>query len=67
MINHHLKRLQKIPGKNLLLACLLLAGILIIMYGYYQSSKIALYSGLIVTLGGVLTGIMSLLIRPVHR
>ena len=67
MINHHLKRLQKIPGKNLRLACLLLAGILIIMYGYYQSSTIALYSGLIVTLGGVLTGIMSLLIRPVHR
>ena len=46
------------------LASILLLGILILAVGYYQNSKVALYSGLIIILFGVINGVLKIVIHP---
>jgi len=46
------------------LASILLLGILILAVGYYQNSKVALYSGLIIILFGVINGVLKIIIHP---
>lgn len=47
-------------GRTIWYATILLLGVVVLGYGYYRSSTIALYAGAIITLAGVLTGIVSL-------
>jgi len=46
------------------LALILLVGILVIAYGYYQESKLVLYLGLTITLIGVISGVFRIVIHP---
>ena len=46
------------------LALILLVGILVIAYGYYQESKLVLYLGLAITLTGVIGGMLRIVIYP---
>ena len=46
------------------LAAVLLVGILVIAYGYYEESKLVLYLGLTITLIGVISGVFRIVIHP---
>lgn len=48
------------------LATVLLLGVLVIAYGYFQQSKAGLYVGLVLTAAGVLNGVIQIVIRG-HR
>jgi len=53
---------QERVGKGLIaMAAMLLPGIVIVTVGYVQPSSMALHVGLLITLAGVLTGILQLL------
>jgi len=54
---------QRVTSGQLGLAVVLLIGVLAIVYGCYHPSKMAVYAGLLLTVGGVITGI----IRTVAR
>jgi hypothetical protein len=53
-------RAHRVANADLFLAFVLLVGILVTGYGFFQASRIALYSGLFITIGGVLSGAMRL-------
>lgn len=56
-------RLPKRTATDVLISSIIiLVGVLSISYGYYQHSKIMLYTGLIITLAGVLIGLLFVLI-----
>jgi hypothetical protein len=50
-------------GAELSIAALLLVGILIVAYGYFQHTKVALYAGLLVTAVGVMLGVVRIVAR----
>ena len=58
--------LKPIPVETswIFLALILLVGILVIAYGYYQESKLMLYLGLTITLIGVISGVFRIVIHP---
>ena len=45
------------------MAAVLLAGVLLMCVGYFQHQPMALYAGLLVTLAGVLNGVVRLVTR----
>ena len=56
-------RLPKRTATDVLVSSIIiLVGVLSISYGYYHHSKIMLYIGLIITLAGVLIGLLFVLI-----
>jgi hypothetical protein len=59
------KSLKPAPvQKNwIFLAVVLLVGILLTAYGYYQESKIVLYLGLTITLIGVISGVFRIVVQ----
>ena len=54
---------KKIPAKYVVIAVVLLLGIMVLAYGYFNESKIGLYVGLLVTAAGVLVGVLQMVIR----
>ncbi len=54
---------QRVTRGLLSLAVVLLIGVLLIAYGYYHPSRIALYAGSLLTVGGVIAGIIRLVAR----
>ena len=60
---HPRNRLVKVPTSSVVLGVVLLAGILISTYGYFQHSEIPLIIGLVVIGGGVLRGILGIAIK----
>lgn len=52
---------QKAATRNILSAIVMLAGIITISVGYYQLNKITIYTGLFITLVGVVTAIIFML------
>ena len=60
------RTLKPVPVKKIwiFLGLILLVGILVIAYGYYQESKLVLYSGLTITLTGVIGGMLRIVIYP---
>jgi membrane protein YdbS with pleckstrin-like domain len=60
------KTLKPVSVENIwiFLALILLVGILMIAYGYYQESKLVLYLGLTITLIGVINGVFRIVIHP---
>ena len=59
-------RQNHFPKADTALATVLLIGILILAYGYYQQSHIAFYLGLIVIVAGVLSGILRIILRAAN-
>jgi len=57
-----LKRSRATKGQ-LYLAVVLLLGLLLVGYGYFQESKIGLWIGLLVIVAGVLKGVMHIVTR----
>jgi hypothetical protein len=61
-----LVRQNRLPRRTatdvLISSIIVLVGVLSISYGYHQHSKIMLYIGLIITLAGVLIGLLFVLI-----
>jgi hypothetical protein len=60
------KTLKPVSVENIwiFLAVVLLVGILVIAYGYYEESKLVLYLGLTITLIGVISGVLRIVIHP---
>jgi len=59
-----LKRTQHEIGLGFIpMAMVLLAGIVVLAVGYTSGNRIALYAGVFITLGGVLTGFRQLVMR----
>ena len=60
------RTLKPVPVKKIwiFLGLILLVGILVIAYGYYQESKLVLYLGLTITLTGVIGGMLRIVIYP---
>lgn len=56
---HHVKT-NLVPGWQIVISLILLVGLVILGYGYYLENRVAFYLGLMVTVGGVLTGIIQL-------
>jgi hypothetical protein len=56
-------RNSSVPTVELILASLLLAGVLALAYGVFGPSTVGFYTGLIVIIGGVLTGVARILAR----
>ncbi len=56
---------RRVTKGELGLASVLLAGVLVIAYGYFRPNGIAFYTGLLLTIGGVLTGVVHLVTRDV--
>jgi len=59
------KTLKPVSVENIwiFLALILLVGILMIAYGYYQESKLVLYLGLTITLIGVISGVFRIVLQ----
>ena len=57
--------LKPVPVQKtwIFLAVVLLVGILVIAYGYYQESKLVLYLGLTITLIGVISGVFRIVVQ----
>jgi|WetSurSiteA1Bulk_404760.scaffolds.fasta_scaffold478681_1 hypothetical protein len=49
----------------ILLALILLVGISVLGYGYYENSRLAFYMGLAITLIGVISGLIRIVIYPI--
>lgn len=64
--NYMLARHNRLPrkvGADIVMSTIaLLAGILLILYGYYRHSRVMLTIGLLITLAGILLGLLFLLI-----
>ena len=56
----------RLPGRKLVSAVLMFTGIVLLALGYYQENRLILNLGLLVTLAGVLTGILFLVILRDH-
>ena len=54
---------KKVTAKYVAIAVVLLLGIMVLAYGYFNESKIGLYVGLLVTAAGVLVGVLQMVIR----
>jgi len=54
---------QRVTSVQLGLTVVLLVGVLTIAYGYSHPSRIAVYAGLLLTVGGVITGIIRIVAR----
>jgi hypothetical protein len=54
---------ERVGGGLTAMAAVLLLGIVIVTVGYAQHSSVVLYVGLLITLAGVLTGTLQLLMR----
>ncbi len=48
----------KVPSRTIGSAIVMFAGIVLLAYGYFQDARAILYAGLVMTLAGVLTGII---------
>jgi hypothetical protein len=55
--------LERVATTDLVLATVLLAGVLIISYGYFYSSMTAFYAGLFTIIGGVIFGAIRIVTR----
>lgn len=62
MITRQSRLPKRVSTDILISSIIVLVGVLSILYGYYQHSKIMLYIGLIITLSGVLIGLLFVLI-----
>jgi len=60
------RTLKPVPVEKawIFLAVVLLVGISVIAYGYYEESKLVLYLGLTITLIGVISGVLRIVIHP---
>jgi uncharacterized membrane protein HdeD (DUF308 family) len=63
MNNQGLGRYQKVPTRVLVATIVILAGILLLAFGYFAGSTTALYAGWILTLGGVLLEFFFILVQ----
>jgi hypothetical protein len=62
MIHTERSAAKKVGTAIVIIAIILLIGILLITYSYYQNNNLVLYLGLIITLGGVISGIYRIVI-----
>ncbi len=56
-------RNSSVPSAELILALVLLVGVLALAYGVFRPSTVGFYTGLVVIIGGVLTGVVRILAR----
>jgi len=55
---------RRVAGKGqLLVALVLLVGLCVLAFGFFEDNKVVLYAGLVVTLAGVLNGVIQILPR----
>ena len=54
---------KKVTAKYVIIAAVLLLGIMVLTYGYFNENKIGLYVGLLVTAAGVLVGVLQIILR----
>ena len=54
---------SRVSMREIVVACLLFIGLVILGYGYFQHMKIVFYIGLAVTLAGVLNGVVQIVSR----
>ncbi len=52
-----------VSAGQIAVACVLFVGVVVLGYGYFEQSRIALYVGLAVILAGVLNGLVRILAR----
>ncbi len=52
-----------VSAGQIAVACVLLIGVLVLGYGYFEQNTIALYVGLLVILAGVLNGLVRILMH----
>jgi hypothetical protein len=55
--------LDQVPITDLIIALVLLVGVLVVGYGYFNSNMAFFYLGLFTTLGGVIFGIIRIVTR----
>jgi hypothetical protein len=60
-------RAERVTRGRLGLAVVLLIGVLTIAYGYYRPSRVAEYAGLLLTLVGIIMGVVAIVIRGGER
>jgi hypothetical protein len=55
MITEENARRKKVPGRTIIMAIVMLAGVVLMGYGYFQSERLMVYAGIVITLSGVMT------------
>ncbi len=55
---------NKVSTSVIVTAVGLLLGVLVLAYGHYQSSVVALFAGLLLTTWGVLRGVLQIILHP---
>ena len=52
---------SRVTNGQLVLAAVLLLGLLLVAYGYFQQNTIGLYVGLLIIVAGVLNGVLQII------